>query len=143
MKSVSYFLTREFSVGLPPQLAARIVPVTSASFVAPPPALLARAAVRGRGHDGLAPTALRSWPHELRGRRRRRLLPGLYPRYVCRGDSRRRDGPRVCGYRSAPRPPSVSWWAQRAQLLASGASTSAGRGSRPCTTLKPVVLPTA
>src|SRR6266513_88809 len=40
MKSVSYFLTREFSVGLPPQLAARIVPVTSASFVAPPPALL-------------------------------------------------------------------------------------------------------
>src|SRR2546430_14982702 len=40
MKSASYFLTREFSVGLPPQFAARIVPVTSASLVAPPPALL-------------------------------------------------------------------------------------------------------
>src|SRR3979409_1212443 len=37
MKSASYFLTREFSVGLPPQLAARIVPLTSASLVAPPP----------------------------------------------------------------------------------------------------------
>src|ERR1700694_4979266 len=37
MKSASYFLTREFSVGLPPQFAARMVPVTSASLVAPPP----------------------------------------------------------------------------------------------------------
>src|SRR5437879_8325442 len=40
MKSASYFLTRAFSVGLPPQLAARSVPLTSASAVAPP-ALLA------------------------------------------------------------------------------------------------------
>src|SRR5260370_17996758 len=36
MKSPSYFLTREFSVGLPPQFAARIVPLTSASVAAPP-----------------------------------------------------------------------------------------------------------
>src|ERR1700682_4116037 len=40
MKSASYFLTRAFSVGLPPQLAARMVAVTSAAFLAPPPALL-------------------------------------------------------------------------------------------------------
>src|SRR6266704_991482 len=99
---------------------------------------LAGAAVRGRGHDGLALTALCSWPHELRGRHRRRLLPVLYRRYVCHRDGRRLDGARFCGHRGPPRPPAVSRWVQRAQLLASGASTSAGRGSRPWTTLKPV-----
>src|ERR1700693_350883 len=35
MKSASYFLTRAFSVGLPPQLAARRVAVTSAALLAP------------------------------------------------------------------------------------------------------------
>src|SRR6202022_3404761 len=39
MKAASYFLTRAFSVGLPPQFAARMVPVTSASLVAPLPVL--------------------------------------------------------------------------------------------------------
>src|SRR5260370_39952471 len=38
MKSASYFLTRAFSVGLPPQFAARWDPVTSASLSDPPPA---------------------------------------------------------------------------------------------------------
>src|SRR5438552_17813205 len=38
MKSASYFLTRRSSVGLPPQLAARIEPLTSDSLVGPPPA---------------------------------------------------------------------------------------------------------
>src|SRR6202022_728054 len=41
MKSASYFLARAFSVGLPPQLAARMVALTSAALVAllvePPP----------------------------------------------------------------------------------------------------------